>query len=65
MGKPTITKGKDGSPMSGTISMGPPDLTDEETQDNFMPSGLRCDACAAISNRFMKVLQVCNQSSGI
>ena len=58
MGKSTITKSEDGSPMSGTISMGPPDLTDEETQANFMPDGLRCDACVAISDRFMKALRV-------
>jgi len=52
-----MTKSKDG-PMSGTISMNPPDLSDEESQDNFMPAALRCDACIAIANRFMKVLQV-------
>ena len=58
MGKPTITKSKDGDPNSGTISLSPPDLTDEETQDNFMPAALRCDACLGISDRYAKALQV-------
>ncbi|CAK8680148.1 marginal zone B- and B1-cell-specific protein-like [Clavelina lepadiformis] len=57
MGKPTVTKSKDGDPLSGTISMGPPDLSDEETQANYMPSKLRCDACAGIAARFAKALQ--------
>ena len=58
MGKPTVTKSKDGDPLSGTISMGPPDLSDEETQANYMRSKLRCDACAGIAARFAKALQV-------
>lgn len=57
MGKSTIKKNA-GDKMSGTISMGPPDLTDEETQDNFMPGGLRCDACRAIQARFEAALEV-------
>ena len=54
MGKSTIK----GDKMSGTISMGPPDLTDEESQDNFMPSKLRCDACRGIIKRFETALEV-------
>jgi len=56
MGKPSITKDNGGT--SGTISMGPPDLSDEETQANFMPLNLRCDACMAIAVRFASTLQV-------
>uniref|UniRef100_H2XPP2 Marginal zone B- and B1-cell-specific protein-like n=1 Tax=Ciona intestinalis TaxID=7719 RepID=H2XPP2_CIOIN len=40
-----------------SISMGPPDLSDEESQANYMPDFLRCEACTGISERFATTLQ--------
>nr|CAB3264169.1 marginal zone B- and B1-cell-specific protein-like [Phallusia mammillata] len=54
MGKPSVSS-NDGT--SGSISFGPPDLSDEETQANYMPTNLRCDACKAIASRFSTTLQ--------
>uniref|UniRef100_A0A914VF73 Uncharacterized protein n=2 Tax=Plectus sambesii TaxID=2011161 RepID=A0A914VF73_9BILA len=47
-----IEQANDGS--SGTISMSPPNLNDEETESVHMPSYLKCDACQIIANLFIK-----------
>ena len=56
MGKTTIKEDKSGS--SGSISFGTPDLSDEESNADYMPRGLRCDGCKAVAWGISKVLQV-------
>merc|ERR1712168_796412 len=53
MGKTTIT----GDKSSGTLSFGTPDLSDEESQADYMPSGSRCDGCRAVVWAISDILQ--------
>lgn len=49
---------KKNTATGGTISMGTPDLSDEDSMSIHMPKYLSCDACRIISMRFSNTFNV-------
>nr|XP_039270181.1 marginal zone B- and B1-cell-specific protein-like [Styela clava] len=50
-------KDKNDPQMAGSISMGTPDLSDEDSMSIHMPNYLKCDACRIIAFRFADTLE--------